>query len=81
VNTTPSTANVPVRTSKILGATENDTLPGPEPLVAEVSVNQFAALAAVHGQPAAVEIIVDPAPPAAGKEADAGERLYAHPLA
>jgi len=66
---------VPVRASKTLGATANETVPGPAPLADDVRLSQFTALAAVHGQPAAVDTVVEPPLPAAGKDADVGEML------
>ena len=57
---------LPVRPAPPLAATVNVTVPGPLPLPGDVNVIQPAWLAAVHAQPAEVEIaIAAPSPPAA----------------
>jgi hypothetical protein len=54
-------------------ATVNDTLPGPSPETAPLSVIQFALSVAVHAQPAVVLRVTVPLSPSAAAAVDVGE--------
>lgn len=58
--------SVPVRDEDpVLGATVNDTVPGPTPLAPDDTVIHAALLIACHGQPAVVVTVLLPVPPSA----------------
>ena len=59
-------------------STLNDTTPGPVPEAGD-TVIQPTALAAVHGQFAAVFTVIEPPPPAAPSDAEAGAIVTLQP--
>jgi hypothetical protein len=63
---------VPVRCTVVpLAATENVTVPLPEPLAVPVTVIQLTLLVAVHAQPAVVTVN-EPVPPSDGMDCETG---------
>jgi hypothetical protein len=79
VNVCPPTVMVPARGVEVVfAATVNVTVPLPDPLAPPVTLIQLALLVAVqaHADPAAIEI--EPLPPDAGTDCEAGEMAYEH---
>ena len=64
MNVCPAIVSVPLRAPPPLAAALNVTIPPPLPLAADVTVIQNTWLVAVHAQPADVETVIAPAPPA-----------------
>lgn len=73
----PAIMIAPVRWAVVVfGATVKVRVPFPASLVAPVSVIHGVLVNELHAHPAAVVIVTEPVPPAAGTDCDIGLRLY-----